>query len=69
MPGYNGTWDVWLVVPGPNFDPATYVAPRSVESMMQLIEAGVLAGPLSFSAARFGADLVMRAPLVCTGRP
>ena len=69
VPGYNGTWDVWLVVPGPNFDPATYVAPLSVESMWQLIDAGVLAGPLSFSQAGFGPDLVMRAPFVCTGRP
>ena len=68
VPGYNGTWDVWLVVPGPSFDPATYTAPRSVESMMRLIEDGVLAGPLSFSQAGFGPDLVLRAPFVCKGR-
>ena len=68
VPGYNGTWDVWLVVPGPDFDAATYTAPRSVESMMRLIEEGVLAGPLSFSQAGFGPDLVLRAPFVCTGR-
>lgn len=67
VPGYDGTWDVWLVVPGPNFNPATYTAPRSLSSMMDLIAAGVLAGPLSFSQAGFGPDLVLRAPLVCTG--
>ncbi len=67
VPGYDGTWDVWLVVPGPNFDPATYTAPRSVASMMDLIARGVLAGPLSFSQAGFGPDLVLRAPLICTG--
>lgn len=67
VPGYDGTWDVWLVVPGPNFDPATYTAPRSVDSMMGLIAQGVLAGPLSFSQAGFGPDLVLRAAFVCTG--
>lgn len=67
VPGYNATWDVWLVVPGPHFDAATYAAPRSVESMMDLIARGVLAGPLSFSQAGFGPDLVLRAAFVCTG--
>lgn len=67
VPGYDGTWDVWVVVPGPGFDPATYTAPRSVASMMALIAEGVLAGPFSFSQAGFGPDLVLRAPLVCTG--
>ncbi len=67
VPGYDGTWDVWLVVPGPNFNAATYTAPRSVASMMDLIARGVLAGPMSFSQAGFGPDLVLRAPFVCTG--
>lgn len=65
--GYDGTWDVWLVVPGPRFDAATYVAPRSVDAMQALIAQGVLAGPFSFSQAGFGPDLVLRAPLTCTG--
>jgi hypothetical protein len=34
--------------------------------MFALIERGVLAGPLSFSQAGFGRDLVLRAPLVCS---
>jgi hypothetical protein len=64
-PGYDGTWDVWTVVPGQNFDPATYQAPRSVDAMFTLIRSGVLAGPVGMAAAGFGKDLVIRAPLVC----
>jgi hypothetical protein len=66
--GYDGTWDVWVVVPGPAFSAATYVAPRSVDDMFALIQSGVLAGPLGFSQAGFGSDLVLRAPLICTGK-
>ena len=64
-PGYDGTWDVWVVVPGQNFNPATYQAPRSVDAMFTLIRSGVLAGPVGLAAAGFGQDLVIRAPLVC----
>ena len=64
-PGYNGTWDVWVVTPGPNFDPSTYQAPRSTQAMFALINAGVLAQPVGFAAAGFGRDLVIHAPLVC----
>ena len=62
--GYDGTWDVWVVVPGQNFDPATYQAPRSVDAMFTLIRSGVLAGPMGMAAAGFGKDLVVHAPLV-----
>ena len=64
-PGYDGTWDVWVVVPGPRFDRATYNPPRDVDAMFALIGSGVLAGPLSFSQAGFGRDLVLRAALIC----
>jgi hypothetical protein len=64
-PGYDGTWDVWAVVPGQNFNPATYQAPRSVDAMVALIRSGVLAGPIGMAAAGFGQDLVVHAPLVC----
>jgi hypothetical protein len=64
-PGYDGTWDVWVVVPGPNFNPATYQAPRSVDAMFTLIGSGVLAGPLGLAAAGLEKDLVIHAPLVC----
>ncbi len=62
---YDGTWDVWAVVPGQNFNPATYQAPRSVPAMFALIHSGVLAGPIGMAAAGFGKDLVVHAPLVC----
>jgi hypothetical protein len=64
-PGYDGTWDVWGVVPGQNFDPARYQAPRSVDAMFTLIGSGVLAAPVGMAAAGFGKDLVIHAPLVC----
>ncbi|HEX9109456.1 MAG TPA: hypothetical protein VF832_19580 [Longimicrobiales bacterium] len=64
--GYDGTWDVWVVVPGPAFNPATYQAPRAVADMFALINQHVLAGPIGFAQAGFGRDLVLRAPLVCT---
>ena len=64
-PGYDGTWDVWTVVPGQNFDPGTYRSPRSVDAMFNLIRSGVLAEPVGMAAAGFGRDLVIHAPLVC----
>ena len=45
------------VVPGQNFDPATYQAPRSVNAMFTLISSGVLAEPE-------GIALVIHVPLV-----
>jgi hypothetical protein len=68
VPGYDGTWDVWSVVPGPQFNPATYQAPRSTAAMFALIQSGVLMGPLSTSQTGAGRDLVLRAPLVCNGQ-
>lgn len=64
-PGYNGTWDAWVVVPGPKFDAATYEPPRSTAGMFALISDGVLSSPVGFAAAGFGRDLVLHAPLVC----
>jgi len=43
---YDGTWDVFLVFPGPNFDPATYKAAKSVFKMKKQISAGIL-GPIT----------------------
>jgi hypothetical protein len=43
---YDGTWDVFLVFPGPNFDPATYQVAKSVNRMNQQISAGIL-GPIT----------------------
>jgi hypothetical protein len=64
-PGYDGTWDVWVVVPGPAFHADTYVGPRSESEMFQLIALGVLQGPFGFADAGFPRDLVLRAPLAC----
>ena len=63
--GYDGTWDVWAVGPGQNFNPATYQPPRSVDAMLTLIGSGVLAEPVGTAAAGFGQDLVVHAPLLC----
>jgi hypothetical protein len=63
--GYDGTWDVWAVAPGQNFNPATYQAPRSIDAMFALIRSGVLSPPVGMAAAGFGSDLVIHAPLVC----
>ena len=64
-PGYNGTWDLWVVTPGQHFNPATYQAPRSIAAMFILISSGVLAEPVGMAAAGFGRDVVIHAPLVC----
>ena len=64
-PGYNGTWDLWVVTPGQNFNPVTYQAPRSIDAMFALIGNGVLSQPVGLAAAGFGRDIVIHAPLVC----
>jgi hypothetical protein len=43
---YDGTWDVFLVFPGPNFDPATYQVAKSVLKMKKQIHDGIL-GPIT----------------------
>jgi len=43
--GYDGTWDLYQVTPGPNFDPATYVAAKSKDGVLALIADGILSGP------------------------
>ena len=64
-PRYNGTWDLWVVTPGQNFNPVTYQAPRSAAAMFALIGSGVLSRPVGMAAAGFGRDIVIHAPLVC----
>src|SRR6185503_19315722 len=53
------TFDVFLVFPGPNFNPATFVAPLSESALNTAIAAGVLAAPITTTAAGFG-PLVIR---------
>lgn len=64
-PGYNGTWDLWVVTPGQNFNPGTYQAPRSLGAMFALIGSGVLSQPVGMAAAGFGGDIVLHAPMTC----
>jgi hypothetical protein len=68
--GYNATWDVFLVVPGPNFNPATYTRVKSMEDVARCVSLGVLAGPIRLDDAGFP-NLVLRAPLAssCTPAP
>jgi hypothetical protein len=44
--GYDGTWDVFLVFPGPNFNAATYQVAKTVDAMNRQIRDGIL-GPIT----------------------
>lgn len=57
------TFDVWLVFPGPNFDAATYKPVRSEAAMNAQIAAGILAAPITTTAAGFD-QLVLRVPVL-----
>lgn len=61
-PRYDGTWDVFLVFPGPALDPATYQAVRSVDEMYAQIRDGVLGPVLKTTEAGF-APLVLHAEI------
>ena len=45
-PRYDGTWDVFLVFPGPNFNAATYKVAKTVDKMNKQIRDGIL-GPIT----------------------
>ena len=59
---YDGTWDVFLVFPGPGFEPATYQAARSVHEMYAQIRDGILGPVLKTTEAGF-APLVLHAEI------
>jgi hypothetical protein len=59
---YDGTWDVFLVFPGPNFNAATYQAAKSVNDMKRQIRSGVLGPVLKTTDAGFG-PLVLNAEI------
>ncbi len=61
---YNGSWDVYFVFPGPNFDAASYVTATSVEAMQQQVADGILGTPLLTTEAGFD-PLVLNAPIIC----
>jgi hypothetical protein len=53
-------------VPGPNFDPATYVSAKSAEEVLAQSAAGVL-GPVSTPAIFGLPGLVLYSPVICPG--
>lgn len=59
---YDGTWDVFLVFPGPRFDAATYRAARSVREMKQQIRDGILGPIMTTTDAGFD-QLVLHAEI------
>lgn len=56
------TFDVFLVFPGPKFNPATFVAPLSERELNAAVAAGVMSPPLTTTAAGFG-PLVIQVPV------
>ena len=60
--GYDGTWDVFLVFPGPSFDAATYRAARSVHEMELQVRAGILGPVMTTTEAGFD-PLVLHAEI------
>lgn len=62
----NTRWDVLVLVPGPNYDPATYVSAKSVDELMAQSAAGVLSQVST--PAIFGLPgAVVYSPVVCPG--
>lgn len=60
----NRRWDLMVLVPGPNFDPATYVTATSAAEVLAQSQAGIL-GPVSTPAIFGLPGLVLYAPIVC----
>ncbi len=56
------TFDVFLVFPGPNFNAATFDAPLSEHDINKAVDDGVLAAPITTTAAGFG-PLVITVPV------
>jgi hypothetical protein len=60
----NRKWDLLVLVPGPSFDPATYVSARSAAEVLAQSAAGVL-GPVSTPAIFGLPGLVLYSPVIC----
>jgi hypothetical protein len=60
----NTVWDLLVLFPGPNFDPATYVTPKDVRQMNALSAAGVLTPVMTLPEAGFP-EVVLRIPVNC----
>jgi hypothetical protein len=62
--GYDGFYDLYLLIPGPHFNPDTYQHPTSAAEALALADAGILYGPLTFPQANLPA-IRLHAPLHC----
>ena len=60
----NNTWDLLVLLPGPNFNPATYHSATSEAEVLAQSAAGVL-GPVSTPAIFGLPGLVLYAPINC----
>ncbi len=60
----NTKWDLLVLVPGPNFDPATYASAKSATEVLAQSAAGVL-GPVSTPAIFGLPGLVLYSPVIC----
>ena len=60
----NTKWDLLVLVPGPSYDPATYVSAKSAAEVLAQSAAGVL-GPVSTPAIFGLPGLVLYAPVIC----
>jgi hypothetical protein len=60
----NRKWDLLVLQPGPNYDPATYVSAKSAAEVFAQSAAGVL-GPVSTPAVFGLPGLVLYAPVIC----
>ena len=60
----NRKWDLLVLQPGPNYDPATYVSAKSAAEVLAQSAAGVL-GPVSTPAVFGLPGLVLYAPVIC----
>jgi len=60
----NRKWDLLVLQPGPNYDPATYRSAKSAREVLAQSAAGVL-GPVSTPAVFGLPGLVLYAPVIC----
>jgi hypothetical protein len=61
---YNTKWDLLVLFPGPNFDPATYVTAKTPAQMRAQSAAGILTPVMTLPEAGFP-ELVLYAPIIC----
>jgi hypothetical protein len=60
----NTKWDLLVLFPGPNFDPATYVSAKTPTELAAQSAAGLLTKVMTLPEAGFP-ELVLYAPIIC----